>query len=430
MSASYRDIKLKYMYEKYELKSSPIANFGSGSYLFGGNYLGAEYDRKIQKHNLNSFIYFKAIESFNTTDVPLVNTDQYKTIGGINWSLEIVKNVSVAAGLDAYTLYSKYRNKDIGTVQRRTYSISNPGDSSALTNNNLGFYGEVLWKTKYVNILAGGRFDYNDAIGFAFVPRLTLTKELGRFHYKILFNQSFKTSVIGQIAYPDTVGREIGNIKPENITVGEIEVGYAIGPKFLLNTNIFFIHLDNTVIVTRTEALPNGAVNFYYSNQGSLGSLGLELSLRYVSRYVLITGTYSFYRPTVRNVNPYIINDTESGYEDKFLAYSPHFATLNVNVRVTKNISTNINTKFYGERAYYLDNIRFEKVYIQQKPTPLFNIGVNVNHFLLYKVTLSASINNILNTDFRYGVHINNLGARQDSPINGRTFQLKLIYKL
>ncbi|MBK7859017.1 MAG: TonB-dependent receptor [Archangiaceae bacterium] len=176
------------------------------------------------------------------------------------------------------------------------------------------------------------RFPTTSLYGPSFVPRVALTKEIGRFHAKALVARAFRAPVFENIAY----GRDV---KPEYITVFELETGFQFMPSLYAGVNVF----DNRV--SPTLVYQEVGLDSLYLNGGTTGTHGLELKVRTKASWGYLKASYSFYEATVRGVTQFLVD----GHPELFLGAPQHRFTLHGSLRLGDHLAINPALVVYSE---------------------------------------------------------------------------------
>jgi outer membrane cobalamin receptor len=293
--------------------------------------------------------------------------------------------------------------------------------TNSLTFSNYAFFFQGILKTRFVNIIAGARYDDNSNYGDAFVPRLGLTKKFNKFHFKLLYSNSFRAPAIENIEYsPNNI------IHPERTTVGELELGYQITRKSILTVNFFDITTTAPIVyynVGQTDA---------YTNEGVTGTRGLEAEYRIKARWGSVGLNYSFYTTLGKERIPSYRVATDSSM---LLGFAKNKVNLNALVYITKALSVNLTGTFYGNRWGY-NSIGADSLPALKKfdPTLLLNL------FIRYKtpvkgLNIGLGVYDLLDQRFVYIQPYANPASTTNlphAPLPGpsREFILRLSYDL
>jgi len=232
---------------------------------------------------------------------------------------------------------------------------------STINFYNYAFFFQGLLKTRLVNIVLGARYDKQNVYGDAFVPRIGLTKKYDRFHFKLLYSESFRSPAIENIDLsPNNI------IHPERTQVGELELGYQITRKSILTVNFYDITTYQPIIYYSVGQLDA------YTNEGKTGTRGLEAEYRIKARWGYVGLNYSFYTARNKDRVPSYRVATDSSM---LLGFASHKVNLNALFHLSKALSVNLTASFYGPRWGYT-SLNADTLPVLKKfdPTMLLNI--------------------------------------------------------
>jgi outer membrane receptor protein involved in Fe transport len=233
-----------------------------------------------------------------------------------------------------------------------------------------------------VNVILGARYDKQNVYGDAFVPRLGLTKKFNRFHFKLLYSNSFRSPAIENIEYsPGHI------IHPERTQVEELELGYQITRKSILTVNFFDITTDQPIVyysVAQADA---------YTNEGKTGTRGLEAEYRIKAHWGYVSLNYSFYTTLGKERVPSYRVASDSSM---LLGFANHKVNLNVLIHLTKYFSFNTTASFYGARWGYT-SLGADTLPILKKFDPCALVNVFLRYHTPVKgLTVGLGVYNVL----------------------------------
>ncbi len=136
--------------------------------------------------------------------------------------------------------------------------------------SNTAFFGQYDLSTSFVNITAGIRYDKPSITRDVFVPRLGITKVMGRHHVKALFAEAFRAPLIENISLNKS-------IEPEITRTYELEYGIQFTPSMSLTSNIFSTAVKD-IIVYSYDA---GSAIENYTNYDLVKTWGAETEFRW-----------------------------------------------------------------------------------------------------------------------------------------------------
>ncbi len=261
------------------------------------------------------------------------------------------------------------------------------GKNEVMYYNSSGF-AEFSWKTRFVNILTGVRFDHNSGFGNALVPRIALTKKFGHFNYKILYNESFKAPTIENVDIQTAAG-----IRAELSRSFELEVGYLIGRKAFVSANLFQV-TSNNPIVYYYDADQN--LDQYINGRGA-GTRGGELEFNYRDSLFSLRFSYSYYSARgLKKIESAIV----PGHSNLLLAFPAHKASLSATYIFPKEIACNVSAQFLGERFDYSSRDSLgTKQLTRIEPELMLNIFISRDN-LFHGFDIGLGCYNILNSTF------------------------------
>src|SRR5207249_38425 len=158
----------------------------------------------------------------------------------------------------------------------------------------------------------------------SFVPRVALTKVLGRFHAKFLFSQAFRAPGIENININPA-------IKPEDTTVFEGEAGVQLNDHMFLAVNAYDITIDKPIVYD-VDPMSGAEV---YQNFDQTGTRGLEADYRIRYPWGYANVNYSFYTTAGKNrVTSYQV----PGQNDVLLALPAHKLTMSGSFKLLRSL--------------------------------------------------------------------------------------------
>jgi outer membrane receptor for ferrienterochelin and colicin len=314
------------------------------------------------------------------------------------------------ASLDRDSIYADVFSKE--SVQRfRTNVISNYRPNSNLTFtlgseflydianddnpffnnknqidfNNLAFFTQLLYKTKYVNITAGARYDNHSFYPSTFVPRFGLTKAWEKLHLKLLYSNAFRAPSVQNINL--SINQ---SIKPERTTVIESEVGYVFSPNFSSTINFYDITTKDPIIYFAESNTVEG-----YVNDIETGTRGVELEFRYKGKKGFVELTYSYYTTAGKTViNTFAVSEDEN----QLLGLAPQKFSIWANRTIYKSLKFNTSLIWLSSRyAYNSENEEGELILKKFDANILFNISLMYKDFLRDGINVSLGVQDLFN---------------------------------
>lgn len=208
--------------------------------------------------------------------------------------------------------------------------------------NNFAVFAQSLMKHRLANATFGVRYERNSQYGYAFVPRVALTKKIENFHFKVLYSQSFRAPAIENI----NLALDPEQIKPEKSSIAELELGYQFTPEMLLAVNLYSLDTKNVIVYATSVDNPDGS----YENFSRTGSSGLEVVYSIRKKNWYTTLTYSQSRASEKNtVDSYAVE----GHSSQFVGIANQKITLNTNINVGNHVTINPTVMYSGPRYAY-----------------------------------------------------------------------------
>ncbi|MGL4597466.1 MAG: TonB-dependent receptor plug domain-containing protein [Bacteroidia bacterium] len=302
---------------------------------------------------------------------------------------------------------------DHARVGEESYSFDSGED--VLQFYNTSGFAEFSWKTRFVNILTGARFDYNSGFGSALVPRIAFTKKLGQFNYKVLYNESFKAPTIANVD-----GQTESGIRAELNRSFEIELGYLVGRKGFISANVFRIMTRNPIVYYYDEV---NDLDQYINGPGT-GSSGGELEFNYRDSLLGLRFCYSYYVPQGIKIETMVV----PGQGNLLLAFPAHKLSMSATLMLPGKIAFNISTQFLSERYGYTANDSVgNKTLSRFAPELMLNAFVSRNN-LFKGLDIGFGCHNILDTSFPFIMPYSDNIAPVASL--SREFSLRISYRI
>ncbi len=276
---------------------------------------------------------------------------------------------------------------DRARAGEESYPFNNGED--VLQFYNTSGFAEFSWKTRFVNILTGVRFDHNSGFGDAFVPRLAFTKKIGQFNYKILYNESFKAPTIANVDAQTESG-----IRAELNRSIEFELGYLVGRKGFISANVFQVMSQNPIVYYYD---PITDLDQYINGSGT-GSYGGELEFNYRDSLLSLRFCYSYYAPRGIKIESTIV----PGQGNLLLAFPAHKLSMSTTLMLPGKIAFNISAQLLGERyGYTAEDSLDNKTLSRFAPELMLNTFISRDN-LFPGFNVGFGCYNILNTSFPF----------------------------
>lgn len=212
------------------------------------------------------------------------------------------------------------------------------GRSSVSLYDGAG-YAEAAVDTRWVDVVAGARFERHNQAGDSFVPRAALTARAGDGHLKILGSQAFRAPSIQNFNLNPT-------IRPELTTVYEAELGWQWFERVLTTVNVFQTDIERPILYFYDEA--SGAEA--YVNDDAIGTRGLEFAAQGRFERGWLRLGYAFYQADVSDASIYAV----PGEESVTLAFAPHQIVAAGGYDVWRSLRVNGSLTIWSGRWGYI----------------------------------------------------------------------------
>lgn len=265
-------------------------------------------------------------------------------------------------------------------------------NTGRFTVNNFGVLAEMTYNSKLGNLIVGARLDkYSSTKEPVLIPRLAYTKIFGHFHAKALYSFAFRNPMTAEI------GIATKGIEPQKSQSVEVEVGYKWKDKLTVAANVFNIINYDVIVYSFNNNVSD------YANQGSSGTNGVEVELKYQYKKFYLRSNYSFYTTNYGKnglanlffaINPddqtpdNLITDNNN----QFLGIANHKVTAQMAYKWTNKLSS--QATFIGHSARTVP-MGYET--IQQGATYLLNLNFSYNHLFINGLNFDIGIYNLLN---------------------------------
>ena len=411
----YKELKVNLLYEDFESKNT---------YLEGGVYTKTMYATISNTFHFGKKLTFTPLYSFRSqepwnyynhpTSVQLYNLDiRRHTISGI-FNYIPHKNLAINTGFSFFD--------DILTAQYPQQIFTN--GTGRFTVNNFGLLAEMTYNSKLGNLIVGARLDkYSSTKEPVLIPRLAYTKIFGHFHAKALYSFAFRNPMTAEI------GIATKGIEAQKSQSVEVEVGYKWKDKLTIAANVFNIINYDVIVYTFNNNVSD------YANQGSSGTNGVEVELKYQYKKFYLRSNYSFYTTNYSKnglaslfftVKPEdqtpdnLIPDNNN----QFLGIANHKVTAQMAYKWTSKLSSQLTFIGHSARTVPMGYETF-----QQAATYLLNLNFSYKNLFVNGLTLDAGVYNLLNQ--RLIVAPYNFGDEAFYTLdNNREFVLKVKYSL
>ncbi|MFN8576878.1 MAG: TonB-dependent receptor plug domain-containing protein [Candidatus Sericytochromatia bacterium] len=341
-----------------------------------------------------------------------------RTTGNLTANWDVMKDLNLIAGAEFYTDFAK-------ALDPLSANFGKDKKQDSVRYNNIAAFAQALYQSKYFNVTLGSRAENHSEYGFSFVPRAALTGNYEGLHAKLLYSKSFRTPGIQNIVNFNPRFSKNSNIKPENATVAEIELGYDITPNMEINANFFDTVIQNPIIYFTDKDTSADS----YDNFEKTGARGLELEYKIKDEKIGYANlTYSYNIANENKVDVYSVPSRT----DILLGFPFHRVTLNSSLNLFNNLSLNPSVVFTGSRFGFNSLDKDGKAVIKEfEPNLLVNLNLLYKNLFIKGLDASLSANNLLNSTYYYiqpydGSHAPLAGPSTEISLNiGYNFDMK-----
>lgn len=291
---------------------------------------------------------------------------------------------------------------------------------------NYTAYAEAVYKTKWVNILGGLRFDWYSEYESNLSPRIALTKKIGKFHYKALYSQAFHAPTGGNFQLNaeynqnHTVNNQIKQLTPEKTYSYEIELGYQFQRNLGFTVNFFYNQIDDFFVYSLDANQDD-----FYQNADRLSTWGAEPMLSYQHKnWGQLKVNYGFYQAVEDTSSVFKATNSSDNivHERMNISFPTHKVSLNHTVQVTRSLTFNHTLVFSSDRYGFSGN-----TLIHHDPTWIYNTYFRYQNALLKGVEIGLGVYDVFNAQYEYVQLVN--GAHPALPGSTRELRLKLSYE-
>jgi outer membrane receptor protein involved in Fe transport len=293
------------------------------------------------------------------------------------------RDTQLLLGAEALADRASLNGALIGDLQRPF------GTSSTVSYTTLGTFGQVQTDHRLASLTLGARFEHHSASGSSFVPRIGVTRRMGRFHGKLLASRAFRAPGI------ENINLSSGQISPERTTVYEAEFGYHPSERFWLSANVFDTTIDSP-IVYEFDSVQNQEV---YTNASSMGTRGLELESQLYSRRANVRASYSFYTADGKDQARAF---SVPGHDDYLLAFPKHKLALMGTLALSKKLDVSTTAVLLGSRyGYTHGDVTGQPQLGREDPVIYWSVAASYRDLEFRGLTVSLGMNNLLDEPVR-----------------------------
>jgi outer membrane cobalamin receptor len=380
--AKYKNLEYKVSYDDYNFQSTyePISSLAR---TFNNTL---KYTWAVGKITVTPYGTLKRQLPWNTQygDPKIYNAQNLFTRRlnfGSNFNFDLHQNIKIISGLEYYSDYYRPFKKSL--------QLSN-GKSSDNFNAYAAF-AEAEFDFKYARIFAGIRYDKYGYFKQKYSPRISITKDFGTWHYKIIYGESFKIPSLQNINLnPD------GDLIPESVVDYQTELGIK-HKKTECNVNAFITNINDIIIYTYDLT----SFSESYKNAGFYKVGGGEATFKTSFNKFSFNSTYSYYMVLNSNVSD-LLADT-ANLKLGALAIPKHKFTARLVYTINKK---NIIGAYYLFQSNKYAQERLSIIsgaYGLVKYNSTHNINISYQRKdVLGLFDLTLGVNNLLNTTNYY----------------------------
>ena len=281
--------------------------------------------------------------------------------------------------------------------------------TTSISYNDSAVFSQVEYQGT-VNLTLGARYEHHSEAGDAFVPRFALTKTVGKWNFKALAAESYRTPSIFNLNDPLYPGSPI---TPEKTTSYELEVGYQIGTG-VISANVYDMRVNRPLVFTVVSQTALG-----YFNQASVEAKGIEAQYQVRTTWGFLTASID-----TRTMDNLVQTWAVPGRTDDSLGFPNTHATLLAGIKLGDGWSFNPTLRYLGsEFGFNYSSQAQGMVLIQRGPQVVADGNVAYTNGV---VTASIGLFDITNREVPFIQPYN--GGNGFLPGQGREVLLKLKY--
>lgn len=259
-------------------------------------------------------------------------------------------------------------------------------------------YAQLLMQSDIMNITVGGRFEHNDEFGSAFVPRLAFTKIFDKFHFKLMYSNSYR---LPGGRYFDL------DLSPERGTNIELELGYQFVDNHFLVVNVYDARFQDLIsLQPLPKAVDLQPEAFIYTNADEIRSQGYEIEYKLVEKSFRVGVNFSHHSILSNSVELYQVpNDP-----DDVLGFPSFKMNFFAGVDISPNVTISPTLTFFGERYGYVRGLvtitetgaDVEHILKELEETFIFNLNFRTKDAFVDGLELDLGLKNIFNSNYEY----------------------------
>ncbi|HJV90413.1 MAG TPA: TonB-dependent receptor plug domain-containing protein [Holophagaceae bacterium] len=348
---SFRGIVDQYFMEQRD-NLPPGATPTATGIRFGSTNLEAKYAWKVSKDLLiTPFVLWRDQKPWWVAD-PSAGTfmiSSTRTRIGVGLAWDINAAFDLAAGLET----QKDTAESIpptGTFLNGTYSVDYTSKAA---------YGQLAYQGP-VNITVGARWEDHSEVGSAFVPRFALTKTFGKWHFKLLYANAFRTPAIQNI---NQAADPVAGVEPEKTRTAEVEAGVQFGAN-LVTVNVFDTLIKKPLVYLAST----------YFNGTQIGTRGAEVEWKTRQSWGFMTGNLTWFKASGNDVPQWGV----PGHDSELLGSSSTKATLAGGIKLPAGFNLGPSLIWFSERYGYVATPGVPGLTLEKLPSD-FLVNLNLS---------------------------------------------------
>jgi outer membrane cobalamin receptor len=371
IAASWGNLSVRSIIDRYSL-NSPWPGAGMYRMRFHSDIYQFQYKWPVTDNlSITSQFLYKHQKPwnwfYNAWGQNKLTSDKYTTDIYLSWDIEGGHNIVIGGA------YDEIKGKD-----------ETGSEFNKVSYDNSALYGEGFFKTPFGNLTMGARYVDHSHSGYKLVPRFALTNVFGNYHVKLLYSKAYRAASIMNIHYNE-------DIRPEETTIYELEVGAKLSESLSVSANAFDVEVEDPIIYSYSGSS-------YYTNFKRTGSRGIELAANYKKDIYDVGLTYSWYEAADNKVDEYEIPNEK----DLLLGFPAHKVSLYASVNPAEDLFITPTVTYYSPR-YAVTSYGSDFVYEKLGSSILTNISLlKRNAFNKKGLDLSFSIYNMFNEGYDF----------------------------
>ncbi len=381
LGLKYNALKINIMYDEFENKTY----YGDGNPYFKGVFATIENTFQLGKKLTFTPSYaLRVQEPWNYNNIAI---GAYYNIYAVRHTANAIfryaphPHFNMIAGLSFFG----------DDLQGKSSLLVFSNGTGRANLNDIALLSELVYNSKYGNLIVGARLDkYSSATSPVFIPRFAYTKIFGNFHAKALYSFAFRNPSPAEAGYATKA------LEPQKSQSAEVEVGYKWKDRLTLTANLFNIIISDIIVFTFDNQQSD------YKNQGSTGTNGVELELKYQHKKLFFRGNYAYYAtnysqaglanlffgvPLAEQTKEIIVPTNDQ----QFLGFPNHKVTAQIGYRWTNNFSTQGTAIVHGTRT-----TASQYEFLELPTTTVLNLNLSYRNFFIKGLTVEAGVYNLL----------------------------------